>query len=245
MPRSVETIELPHPSREIVVAAQVLRWGQRGSRPKAFVQLRGQPAGQLLKPLVSWLDQADDICSLPGEVVLMMCTDLKHGTAVRSIVADWLQGLKSESPGGLAARPLVLVESDIERRVLSMPLPNNVQTSGAASVERSLCTISDRLAVDADLVLDVDCVTPQAGLGSEIVKAPGMPSITSSDAGVAGRAARFWRGAAALTGLNVGSSRQFLVLTCTADDEGSVSDAMQALNQVIQLAGVARPDCSV
>lgn len=240
MPRSVETVVVSAAYRDDPDAPRIFRWGQRGSRPKAFLQLTGE-SDRLLTLLTTALDEADDVCALAGEVVVLQCAALERHDP--EVVDRLMRSLDAWADSALAAQPAVVVESAAERRCRASLGNSRVAESDAATEQAAFTAMQLRLALDADLVVDVVIASAPRFSADEARHEPTAHSTCEADQSIAGQAERLWRGVARYTQANAGASRRFHIMRIRAAHDEAVAETSASLIRMISAAGVARPQC--
>ncbi len=197
-----ETLQLAGASPGLTHSLRVLRYGRPGRGPKAMIQAALHadevPAMLVAQALRERLDALDTAGQILGEVVLVPCAnplglsqqlfgqhqgrfDLRDGINfnrqvpdVSKAVAEAVQGRLTEDP----AANVALVRDELRRAVAGLPARHPVE-----DLKLQLL----RLAIDADIVLDLHCdaeatlhlygLTPQADLCAELGALLGAEAI--------------------------------------------------------------------
>lgn len=197
-----QTLQLAGASPGLTHSLRVLRFGRPGQGPKAMIQAALHadevPAMLVAQALHERLAALDAAGQLPGEVVLVPCAnplglaqqllgqhqgrfDLRDGVNFNRQVPDVSAAVAAAVQGRLsgdAAANVALVREELRRAVAALSARHPME-----DLKLQLL----RLAIDADVVLDLHCdaeaslhlygLTPQAGLCAELGALLGAEAI--------------------------------------------------------------------
>lgn len=244
MARSVETLEDEGAGVHCAPILRVLRWGQRGSRPKALVQVAGGVSGGLLPGLGAAFDALDDACALVGEVVVLeLAGDGPHdlaGSMGSAVLNDVLSAL--DTPTG--PMPGVLEKAAFERCAkasLARRLAPGLQALGRGS---AVAGVQLLLGVDADLIVDLTGLPQGRSPGDRLVGGA-RSDRPDSTTGLMAAVQRFWHEASLRTGRQLLAPEGGCLDLSALGADGQNEAIVAKISELLFACGVASPECSV